>query len=87
LKSNGIQFVAGEGCVEDKLSADNFVFLQGVADKYQDLKAIYPTEGGKATDETGATKAFVDAYKFVEKLHKEHVDAITKDTKAEQSRW
>jgi hypothetical protein len=74
LDSVGLQFIAGEGCTEDKLSADNFVVLQGVDDKYQELTGLYPTEGGKATDDAKATAAFKEAYKFVEGLLKTHTD-------------
>jgi hypothetical protein len=81
LNSVGLQFVGGEG-VEDLFSADNFVFLQGKEGKYECLKAIYPTEAGKATDDAKATAAFTSAFKFVEKHLKEHQDLVAKDAKA-----
>lgn len=75
FNSVGLQFHGGEGSPEWKISADNFVYLQKAADKYQDLVTIYPTEGGKATgDGVAATAAFVDAYKWVEAQHKEFTD-------------
>jgi len=49
--------------------------LQGVADKYECLKTLYPTEAGKATDDKKAIAAYTAAYKFVEKHLAEHVKA------------
>lgn len=74
LNSVGLQFVGGEGD-QDKQAADRFVMLQGVADKYECLKTLYPTEAGKATDDKKAIEAYTKAYKFVEKHLAEHVAA------------
>ena len=63
------------------LSADNFVVLQKKDDKYQELTGLYPTEGGKATDEEGAKAVFIAAYKAVDTLLKEHQAAKAKSDK------
>jgi len=82
LNSVGLQFHGGEASPEDKLSADNFVMLQKKGEVYLDLKAIYPTEGGKATDQGNAEAAFSAAYKWVEAQIKIHEDDIKSGEKA-----
>ena len=87
LNSVGLQFHGGEASPEDKLSADQFVFLRGVDGKYQDLKTIYATADGKATDEASATGAFETAYHFVDAALKGHKEAVAKDPKAGAALW
>lgn len=51
--------------------------------KYQELTALYPTEGGKATNEEEAKAVFIGAYKAVDALLKEH--KATKDKGAKDN--